>query len=703
MAPLPDRLQPGSPYPLGATWDGLGTNFAVFSANAERIDLCLFDPSGRREIAAFSLPECTDEVWHGYLPDAGTGLLYGYRAYGPYEPHKGHRFNEHKLLLDPYARRIFGELRWSDALFSHRVNSPRADLSFDRRDSAPGMPKSMVTDESFNWGDDRSPNVPWADTVIYEAHLRGLTMLRDDLRAHERGTFSGLGDQKTIDHLRRLGITAIELLPVHAFVQDRFLLEKNLKNYWGYNTIGFFAVEPQYLSTGSANEMRIAIRRLHAAGIEVILDVVYNHTAEGSELGPTLSFRGLDNASYYRLLPDNPRHTINDTGTGNTVNLSHPRVLQMVMDSLRYWVTSFHVDGFRFDLGVTLGRESYGFDPGSGFFDVLRQDPILSRVKLISEPWDIGPGGYQLGHHPPGFAEWNDRFRDGVRRYWRGDPGQRGEIAGRLAGSGDIFDRRARRPWASVNYVASHDGYTLADVVSYQERHNEANGEDNRDGHSENYSNNWGVEGPTDNVGIAETRARVQRALLATVLFAHGTPMLMAGDEFGRSQTGNNNAYAQDNDLSWINWKQADSPEGKALTDYVSTLIALRHKFPVLRCRQFLHGKEQPLKGVLDIEWFGADGNVLTGDAWNNADERLIVLRRASRDDKDGVVTILTFFLNPTGDPIVCRIPPPEGPAQVLIDTAAPDSPRPIVENGQVQVAAHSAMLVFRAQKGEAT
>src|SRR5258707_8011888 len=398
MAGLPERLQPGSPYPLGATSDGLGTNFAVFSANAESIDLCLFDPSGRREIARLTLPECTDEVWHGYLPNAGPGLLYGYRAHGPYEPHRGQRFNSHKLLLDPYARRIAGELRWSDALFAHRVNSSRADLSFDRRDSAPGMPKAVVTDESFSWGDDRPPNVPWADTVIYEAHLRGLTMLREDVRPHERGTFTALSDERTIDYLRRLGITAIELLPVHAFVQDRFLLEKGLRNYWGYNTIGFFAIEPRYLSNHSANEMRVAIRRLHAAGIEVTLDVVYNHTAEGSELGPTLSFRGLDNASYYRLLPDDPRYYVNDTGTGNTVNLSHPRVLQMVMDSLRYWVTSFHVDGFRFDLGVTLGREASGFDAGSGFFDALRQDPLLTRVKLISEPWDLGPGGYQLGH-----------------------------------------------------------------------------------------------------------------------------------------------------------------------------------------------------------------------------------------------------------------------------------------------------------------
>src|SRR6516165_7321639 len=523
----PPQLIRGTPYPLGATWDGLGVNFAVFSAHAERIELCLFDPSGRREIAQLTLPECTDEVWHGYLPNARPGVVYGYRAHGPYAPQQGHRFNPHKLLLDPYARQIAGTLRWSDALFGYRVNSPRADLSFDRRDSAPGMLKAVVTDDGFDWGDDRPPNVPWSNTIIYETHVRGLTKLRADLHGDERGTFAALADAGVIDHLRRLGITAIELMPIHAFVQDRHLLQRRLKNYWGYNTIGFFTIEPNYLSDGARNEMRVAVRRLHAAGIEVILDVVYNHTAEGSELGPTLSFRGLDHFSYYRLVADNPRHCVNDTGTGNTVNLAHPRVLQMVMDSLRYWVTSFHVDGFRFDLGVTLGREQHGFDPGAAFFDAVRQDPILTRVKLIAEPWDVGPGGYQLGHHPPGFAEWNDRFRDSARRFWRADAGQRPEFASRLAGSGDLFGRHARRPWASINYVASHDGFTLADVVSYSTRHNEANGEGNKDGHGENYSANWGVEGPTDEKAILELRSRVARAMLATVMFAHGTPMLL--------------------------------------------------------------------------------------------------------------------------------------------------------------------------------
>jgi glycogen operon protein len=692
MAGYPDRLASGSSYPLGATWDGLGTNFAVFSANAERIDLCLFDPSGKRQVAAFTLPECTDEVWHGYLPNAQLGLLYGYRAYGAYEPQRGYRFNPHKLLLDPYARRISGELKWSDALFAYRVNSPRADLSFDRRDSGPSMVKGVVTDESFNWADDRPPGVPWADTIIYEAHLRGLSMLREDVQVNERGTFAALAEPKIIDHLRRLGITAVELLPIHAFVQDRFLLEKGLRNYWGYNTLGFFAIHPAYLSGTSAHEMRVAVRRLHAAGIEVILDVVYNHTAEGSELGPTLSFRGLDNSSYYRLVGDNPRHCINDTGTGNTLNLSNARVLQMVADSLRYWVTAFHVDGFRFDLGVTLGREPHGFDPGAGIFDVLRQDPILSRVKLIFEPWDIGPGGYQLGHHPPGFAEWNDRFRDGIRRFWRGDDGMRGEFAARLAGSSDLFDRRARRPWASINYAASHDGFTLADIVSYVDRHNEANREDNRDGHGENYSANWGAEGPTDDPAIKETRARVLRGLLATVFFSHGTPMLLAGDEFGRTQHGNNNAYCQDNDISWLDWKQAASQEGEALTAFVTRLIQIRHDNPVLRCRHFLHGKDEPALGILDIAWFDTHGEIISSESWDNPEKHLFAVRRASKND-DGTVAVLTLFLNPTGVDRIYRLPTQNVPTRVLIDTAAPDKPEEDISGEEITVVARSAIL----------
>jgi glycogen operon protein len=692
MARTAPRLLPGAPYPLGATWDGLGTNFAVFSAHAEQIDLCLFDPSGRRETDRIPLPECTDEVWHGYLPNAQAGLIYGYRARGPYEPHNGHRFNEHKLLLDPYARRLAGELRWSDALFGYRVNSARADLSIDRRDSAPGMLKAVVTDEAFNWGDDRPPGIPWADSVIYEAHLRGLTVLYEHIRPRERGTFTALGSPGVIDYLRRLGVTAIELLPIHAFAQDRDLLQRKLSNYWGYNTIGFFAIEPRYLASGSSNEMRVAIRHLHAAGIEVILDVVYNHTAEGSELGPTLSFRGLDNASYYRLVERDRRRCVNDTGTGNTFNLSHPRVLQLVMDSLRYWVRSFHVDGFRFDLGVTLGREAHGFDPGAGFFDALRQDPTLSGVKLISEPWDVGPGGYQLGQHPPGFAEWNDRFRDGLRRFWRGDSGQRQDFAARLAGSSDLFDRRARRPWASINYAASHDGFTLADVASYAKRHNEANGENDRDGQAENYSANWGVEGLATEPAILDVRAHVIRAMLATVLFAHGTPMLLAGDEFGRSQHGNNNAYCHDNELSWLNWKQAESPDGARLIRFVSRLIALRRVHPVLRSRHFMHGKEQPAPGIADIDWFDHLGRPISSEAWNNPEERIIVLRRAAREED--IISVLTLLLNPTEGRRTFFLPEPHLPVRVLIDTDLPDAPERDLNGAKIEAAARSAVLV---------
>ena len=700
MQHLPDKLLPGRPLPLGATWDGLGINFAVFSAHAERIDLCLFEPSGRREIAHYSLPEFTDEIWHGYLPDATAGLLYGYRAYGPYEPEVGHRFNHHKLLLDPYARALAGHLHWSDALYGFRLHSPRGDLSFDRRDSAPAMLKGVVTDDSFNWGDDRPPAIPWSDTVIYEAHVRGLTMLHADIRPRARGTFAALAHPVMIDYLHRFGITTIELMPVHAFVQDRTLQQRGLRNYWGYNTLGFFAPEPSYLSDGSPNEMRVAVRRLHTAGIEVILDVVYNHTAESDEMGPTLSFRGLDNASYYRLEAADPRRTVNDTGTGNTVNLSHPRVLQMVMDSLRHWVTSFHVDGFRFDLSATLGREPHGYDPGAGFFDALRQDPVLAGVKLIAEPWDIGPGGYQLGNQPPGFAEWNDRFRDGVRRFWRGDPGQRPEIAARLAGSADIFARRGRRPWASINFAASHDGFTLRDTVSYLERHNLANGERNQDGHPANYSSNWGVEGPTNDPEIEAVRNRVRRAMLATVFLAAGTPMLLAGDEFGHTQGGNNNAYCQDNEVSWLDWKKAATPVGAALTAYVARLTALRREHPVLRSPIFLHGQAYPAPGIADIDWFDQEGGTISVEAWNDLDLQTLVLRRAMQG-RDGTVTILTLLLNPTDEQLAFRLPEPYVPNRILLDSANPDAEEHPVDDSELSVAAHSAVLLYAECAGE--
>lgn len=693
MPHVPDVLLPGKPYPLGATWDGLGVNFAVFSAHAARIDLCLFEPSGRHETARHSLCEHTDQIWHGYLPDAAAGLLYGYRAYGPYEPSLGHRFNPNKLLLDPYARGISGSLIWSDVLYGFRQQSPRADLSYDRRDSAPSMPKAVVADDSFNWGDDHPPAIPWSDTVIYEAHVRGLTKLHPGIGRQERGTFAALAAPPMLDHYRRLGITAIELLPVHAFVQDRRLLQQGLRNYWGYNTLAFFAPEQTYLSNGAANEMRAAIRRLHAVGIEVILDVVYNHTAEAGETGPTLSFRGLDNASYYWLEADDPRRYVNHTGTGNALNLTHPRVLQMVTDSLRYWVTSFHVDGFRFDLTATLGREANGFDPGAGFFDVLRQDPVLADVKLIAEPWDIGDGGYQLGRHPAGFAEWNDRFRDGIRRFWRGDASQRAEIAARLAGSADLFEHHGRRAWASVNHATCHDGFTLVDLVTYARKQNEANGEANNDGSPNNVSANWGVEGPSDDPVINETRARVRRALLATVFFAAGTPMLLAGDEAGRTQRGNNNAYCQDNEISWLDWQAAAREENATLALYVARLIALRKQYPVLRWPVFLHGRAQPAPGVKDIAWFDEQGMEMSPEAWNEPQQRTLILRRAAADG-DGRVTILTLLLNPTDDTRRFRLPLPRLACMILLDTAAPELSSRAVTGGTLSVGAHSAILV---------
>ncbi len=699
MQHLLRALLPGRPYPLGATWDGLGINFAVFSAHATKMELCLFEPSGRHEIARYVMPEFTDEVWHGYLPDVTVGLLYGYRAYGPYDPEQGHRFNHHKLLLDPYTRALAGSVHWSDTLYGFRVNSPRNDLSFDRRDSAPAMPKSLVIDDSFNWGDDRPPNVPWSDTVIYEAHVRGLTMLREEIRPRERGTFAGLAHPTTIDHLRRLGVTTVELMPVQAFLQDRALMQRGLRNYWGYNTLAFFAPEPSYLSDLSPNEMRVAVRRLHAAGIEVILDVVYNHTAESDEVGPTLSFRGLDNASYYRLEDSDPRIPVNDTGTGNTLNLSHPRVLQMVMDSLRYWVSSFHVDGFRFDLCATLGRESYGFDPGAGLFDAIRQDPVLAGVKLIAEPWDVGPGGYQLGRHPPGFAEWNDRFRDGVRRFWRGDQGQRPEIAARLAGSADFFAHNGRRPWASINYSAAHDGFTLQDVVSYEQRHNDANGEDNKDGHPANFSSNWGVEGHSDNCKIKATRDRVKRALLATVFLASGTPMLLAGDEFGRTQNGNNNAYCQDNEISWLDWSPATSPEGAALIAYVAQLIRLRRDYQVLRSPLFLHGRIEPAPSIKDISWFDEEGQVISAEAWNDRSLRTLTLRRAMRGPEPNA-TLLTMLLNPTEESRVFRLPPPFARARILLNSATGLPDEGVVDGGKVMVEAHSVLLLHAEHEG---
>jgi len=693
------HLQDGSPFPLGATWDGLGVNFALYSAHATAVDLCLFDAGAHRETGRLRLPCRTDQVWHGYLPGAGPGLAYGYRVHGPYEPAAGHRFNPHKLLLDPYAKQLAGRVRWSDALFGHRVGSARGDLSMDRRDSAAAMPKALVVDEAATWGEDRRPCTPWSDTVIYEAHLRGLTMRHPDVPPRDRGTFAGLGHPAVIEHLRTLGVTAVELLPVQAFLQDRFLLERGLSNYWGYNPLAWFAPEPRYLASGQLDEVRGAIRRLHAAGIEVILDVVYNHTCEGSELGPTLSWRGCDNAAYYRLRADAPRHHVDDTGCGNTFQVASAPGLRLVLDSLRHWATAYRVDGFRFDLGVTLGREAYGFDPDGAFFRAIRQDPVLAPLKLISEPWDLGPGGYQLGGHPPGFAEWNDRYRDGVRRYWRGDGGSRAELAARLAGSADLFDHDSRQPAASINFVAAHDGFTLHDLVSHAERHNEANQEDNRDGHTDNHSANWGAEGPTDDPAILERREAVKRAMLATLLLSAGTPMLLAGDEAGRTQDGNNNAYCQDNELSWYDWATAREPQAAALTRFVARLTALRRAVPLLRGRRFRHGTAVGDGDLTDIAWFDRDGAPVEQAAWDNPELRCLTLRLADAD-AHGVEVFAALF-NADDAPADFALPPPSGRWRRVLDSAEPDAEETPLEEARVRVAAH-AVVALRLQREEA-
>jgi len=671
---IADRLEPGSPYPLGATFDGLGVNFAVFSAHATRMDLCLFDPSGKKQVARYELPEWTDEVWHGYLPNARPGQLYGFRAHGPYEPENGHRFNPNKLLIDPYARKLSGHLRWTDGLHGYRIRSPREDLSFDRRDSARAMPKAVVTNETFDWSGDTRPRTPWSQTVIYEAHVKGLTKLLADVPPAERGTFGALAHPSVIEHLQRIGVTALELLPIQSFTNDRFLQERGLSNYWGYNTLAFFAPDRGYLTQeDDHDELRIAVRRLHAAGIEVILDVVYNHTSEGSELGPTLSWRGLDNASYYRLQEHNARYCVNDTGTGNTLNFSRARVVQMVMDSLRYWATSYGIDGFRFDLGTVLGRTDEGFRPNAPLFAAIRQDPVLQHLKIIAEPWDIGPGGYQLGNYPPGFAEWNDKFRDNVRSYWRGDSDQRPELATRLAGSGDLFDRRARRPWASVNFLTSHDGFTLYDLTAYEKRHNHANKEGNRDGHGHNYSRNWGEEGPSDDPAIEEQRALVRRSMFVTLMCSLGTPMILGGDEFDRSQDGNNNAYCQDNAISWFDWEEARSQQGEAMTRFVARLSEIRRNYPLLRSKTFLHGNETAAHGLPDIEWFDERGLNLSPADWDNGEGRALLMRRAERK-RDGSVECLSLLMNASGADLTFKLPPSSSPRSVLVDSATPDA-----------------------------
>jgi glycogen operon protein len=668
-------IRPGSPTPRGATFDGGGVNFALFSAHATRVELCLFDPQGKTETARITLPDYTDQIFHGYVPDLQPGQVYGYRVHGPYAPEEGHRFNPNKLLLDPYARGHTGEIQWNDSCYGYTIGSEDGDLSFDERDSAPFVPKCVVVDPNFDWqGEPRRAFVPWDRTLVFETHVKGFTKRHPGIEEKLRGTYAALGSKQVVDYIKSLGMSSVELLPIHTFLDDSYLLEKGLRNYWGYNSIGFFAPDPRYASdrANTLREFKEMVARFHEAGLEVILDVVYNHTAEGNERGATLSFKGIDNLSYYRLQADNKRYYVNDTGTGNTMDLSHPRVLQMVMDSLRYWVEETHVDGFRFDLGTILAREPGGFDARSGFLIACSQDPCLATVKLIAEPWDIGPGGYQVGGFPPGWAEWNDKFRDVVRDFWRGHASA-ADMARRVHGSGDIYDRQGRRSWASVNFVAAHDGFTLNDLVFYDGKHNDANGEENRDGTDDNRSWNCGAEGPTDNESINALRRRQIRNLLASLLLSQGTPMLLAGDEAGRTQDGNNNAYCQDNELNWIQWDRDARQE--AIVHFVRRLTQLRADHPALRYARFL-GHEDPGGAPRNLLWLNAAGNEMTGEDWSDGDARAfgMLIDVPCRDGELARDVVLLVF-NASHEPAEFALPaPPTGGGwKTLLDTGSDD------------------------------
>ena len=702
---LKTKIQEGLPYPRGGTWDGKGTNFAVFSANATKVEVCIFDKTGAQELDRIELPEYTDQIWHGYLADIRPNTVYGYRVHGPYAPDAGHRFNPNKLLLDPYACAHLGELKWNPAVYGYKMESGD-DTTFDERDSAPFMPKCIVVDPGFDWkGQPLHRQVPWDNTIIYETHVKGFTKLHPGVPQRLRGTYAGLGSKKAVEYIKSLGVTSVELMPIHTFINDSYLLDKGLTNYWGYNSIGFFAPDPRYAFDRGESllEFKEMVSNFHDAGLEVILDVVYNHTAEGNQLGPTLSFKGIDNASYYRLIPDKKRLYINDTGTGNTLNLSHSRVIQMVTDSLRYWVEQTHVDGFRFDLGTILAREPNGFDNQSGFLKACSQDPVLGTVKLIAEPWDCGPGGYQVGAFPPGWAEWNDKFRDHVRDFWRGQAAA-SVITPRLCASGDFFNRQGRKAWASVNFITAHDGFTLNDVVSYNEKHNEANGENNRDGSSDNRSWNCGAEGPTDDPAINAFRQRQMRGMLGTLLFSQGTPMIVAGDEFARTQRGNNNAYCQDNEISWLDWNLAK--QNQAQIAFVQRLIALRHKYPVLRRSRFLTGEYNEELKLKDVTWINANGSEMQGSQWADPNMRCLGMLMDGRAQTSGVKQLghdatLLLVLNVYQDVVQFTLPKCVGGDQwsLLLDTNIPDLVEGSVFKMQTPyaVTAHS-LLLFELQ-----
>ena len=683
-------------------------NFSLFSAHATRVELCLFDSDGRTELERIELPEYTDEVWHGYLEGLAPGAVYGYRVHGPYAPEAGHRFNPNKLLADPYAREFVGSLEWNHACFSYTIGAAEQDLSFNGLDSAPYVPKCVVVDAAFDWKRSVRPLVPWDRTIIYETHVRGFTRRHPGVNERLRGTFAGLSSVSVIKYLRSLGITTVELMPIHTYVNDSHLLERGLTNYWGYNSIGFFAADPRFFADPrrAVQEFKNMVRRFHDAGLEVILDVVYNHTAEGNERGPTFCFKGIDNASYYRLAPDR-RYYINDTGTGNTLNLSHPRVIQMVTDSLRYWVQEMHVDGFRFDLGTILAREPNGFDNQSGFLKAVSQDPVLGAVKLIAEPWDCGPGGYQVGQFPPGWAEWNDRFRDTVRDFWRGEA-PAAAIAPRLYGSADLFDRYGRKPHASVNFITAHDGFTLNDLVSFNERHNEANGEENRDGHSHNRSWNCGAEGPTDDEEINRLRRRQMRNVLATLLLSQGTPMLLAGDEFGRTQDGNNNAYCQDNSISWVDWKLLK--RNQAQVKFVQRLTQLRAEYPILRRSRFLSGRPNEELGLKEITWINAGGEEMDDGHWADARMQCFGMLLDGRAQPTGIKqrgldATLLIVLNAYHDLVNFTLPGYAGDElwELLIDTNVEETlTRTSFAKGDVYGVTGRSLLLLRLRNGNA-
>jgi isoamylase len=703
------RIWPGRPYPLGATWDGAGTNFALFSEHATKVELCLFDSAdARKEGHRVSMPEQTDQVWHCYLPDVVPGQLYGYRVHGPYEPKEGHRFNANKVVLDPYAKAIGRDVRWDDAVFGYTIG--KDDLTFDARDSAAFAPLAQVIDTAFTWGDDRPPRTPWHKTLIYEAHVKGFTMRHPGVPKELRGTYAGFGAEPVIEHLTDLGVTAVELLPIHHHLDDRHLADAGRANYWGYNTLSFFAPQLSYKVPSSplspVQQFKSLVRTLHAAGIEVILDVVYNHTAEGNQMGTTLSWRGIDNASYYRLSPEDPRYYMDFTGCGNTLNMQHPKVLQLIMDSLRYWVTEMHVDGFRFDLASTLARELFEVDRLGAFFDIIHQDPVLSQVKLIAEPWDVGPGGYQVGNFPPGWAEWNGKYRDTIRRSWKGDGATMQEFANRLSGSSDLYAWSGRKPYASVNFVTCHDGFTLHDLVSYDKKHNEANGEDNRDGANDNESWNCGHEGPTDDPAVNALRERQKRNFVATLLLSQGVPMLLAGDELSHTQRGNNNTYCQDNDLTWLDWKL--TPEKAAFLEFVRKVVRVWKGQPVFQRRHFFQGRAIRGTGVKDISWLGPDGREIGDEAWEAGFDGCLGMRLAGDtiDDVDergrpivGDTLLVLFNAGPAALPFVL---PPHKDGQrweLVFDTFRPEvPPGPVPEAEPYQLRERS-VAVFRIQR----